>query len=105
MLAHHRHAARPVAQRPKPRHMVRMQMRVHRLHQAEIEFIHELQITVHLLQHRIDDQRLGPLAAGNEIAVGAGDTVKKLAKDHGWPPVGSQVYVSGEASVKAFRFP
>jgi hypothetical protein len=45
----------------------------------EFELAHELQIAVDLLQHRIDDQRLAALPAGNDIGVGAGNAVEELA--------------------------
>ena len=48
----------------------------------EFELAHELQIAVDLLQHRIDDQRLAALPAGNDIGVGAGNAVEELAEYH-----------------------
>src|SRR5262249_26990105 len=71
-----------VAQRAQAGEMVGMQMRIHRLDQLEVEFVDELDVTVDLLQHRIDDQRLAPAPAGDEVGVGAGDAVEELAKDH-----------------------
>ena len=86
VLAHHRDAAGAVPQRAEPGDMVGMEVGVDRLDEAEIEFVHELDVAVHLLQNRIDDQRLRTLAAGDEIAVGARNAVKKLAEDHRRPP-------------------
>jgi hypothetical protein len=57
-----------------------VQMRVDGLDQLEVELAHELQIAVDLLQHRIDDQRLAAMPAGDEIGVGAGNAVEELAK-------------------------
>src|SRR5262249_51666960 len=37
---------------------------------------------VDLLQHRIDDQRLAPAPAGDEVGVSAGHAVEELAKNH-----------------------
>ena len=82
MLAHHGDAVRAVAQRAEPGDVVGMQVRVDRLDQLEIELVHELQVAVDLLQHRIDDQRLAAAPAGEQIAVGAGDAVEQLAEDH-----------------------
>ena len=45
--------------------------------------LHQRQIAVDLLQHRIDDQRLAAAAAGEQIGVGAGGLIEQLAEDHG----------------------
>ena len=82
LLAHHRDAMGAVAQRAEPGNVVGMQMRVDRLDQLEIELAHELQVTVDLLQHWIDDQRLAAMAAGEEISIGAGCAVEELAENH-----------------------
>ena len=71
-----------VAQRAEPGDMVGVQMRVHGLDQFEVEFAHELQVAIDPLQHRIDDQRLAAMPAGEEIGIGAGRAVEELAKDH-----------------------
>ena len=72
LLAHHRDAMGAVAQRAKPRHVVGMQMGIHRLDQPEVELAHELEVAVDPLQYRIDDQRLAAVPAGEQIGVGAG---------------------------------
>ena len=82
-LAHHRDAVRAVAQRAEPGDVVGVDVRVHRLDQLEVELLDQLQVAVDPLQHRIDDQRLATLPAGQEIAVGAGDAVEQLAENHG----------------------
>ena len=82
LLAHHCDAMSAVAQRTQSGDMVGVQMRVGGLDQLEIELAHELQIAVDLLQHRIDDQRLAAMPAGDEIGVGAGNAVEELAEDH-----------------------
>ena len=71
-----------VAQRTQSGDMVGVQMRIDGLDQLEIELAHELQIAVDLLQHRIDDQRLAAMPAGDEISVGAGNAVEELAEYH-----------------------
>ncbi len=85
VLAHHGDAVGAVAQRAQPGDVVGVQMRVHRLDQAQVEFADQLQIAVDLLQHRIDDQRFAAGAAGEQIGVGAGNAVEKLAEDHRGP--------------------
>ena len=82
LLAHHRDAMGAVAQRAQPGDVVGVQMRVDGLDQLEIELAHELEIAVDLLQHRIDDQRLAAMPAGDEIGVGARNAVEELAEDH-----------------------
>src|SRR5262249_12088882 len=57
-------------------------------------FVDELDITVDLLQHRIDDQRLAPTPAGDEVGVGAGDAVEDLAKNH-----------PGDSPIQGLRIP
>ena len=49
----------------------------------QIELAQQLAIAVDLFQHGIEDQRLAAGAAGQQIAVGAGNAVEELAKDHG----------------------
>ena len=40
--------------------MIGMEMRIDRLDQPQIELVHELNVTVHFLEDRIDDQGLSP---------------------------------------------
>ena len=63
--------------------MVGVQMGIDRLDQSQIEFAQQLAVAVDLLQHGIEDQRLAAGAAGQQIAVGPGNAVEQLAKDHG----------------------
>ena len=76
LLAHHGDAVGAVAQRPEPGDMVGVQMRVDRLHQPQIELVHQLQVAVDLFQHRIDDQRLAAAPASQQIAVCRRDAVE-----------------------------
>ena len=48
----------------------------------QVELVDELDVAVDLFQHRIDDQRLAAVPAGQEVGVGAGDAVEELAEDH-----------------------
>src|SRR5215470_5539787 len=83
-----------VAQRAQAGEMVGMQMRIHRLDQLEVELADELDVTVDLLQHRIDDQRLAPAPAGDEVGVSAGHAVEELAKNH-----------PGDSPIQGLRIP
>ncbi len=76
VLAHHRDAMGAVAQRAEPGDVVGVQMGVDGLDQLEVEFADQLQIAVDALEHRIDDQRLAAVPAGDEIGVGAGGGVE-----------------------------
>ena len=60
-----------VAQRAEPGDVVGVQMGVDGLDQFEVELAHQLQIAIDPLQHRIDDQRLAAVPAGEQIGVGA----------------------------------
>src|SRR5215472_9782906 len=82
LLAHDCDAMSAVAQSTQSGNVVGVQMRVHRLDQSEIEFTHELQIAVNLLQHRINDQGLAAMPASEEISVGARNAVEELAEHH-----------------------
>ena len=82
ILAHHGDAVRAVAQRAEPGDVIGVDVRVHRLDQLEVELLHQLQVAIDLLQHRIDDQRLAAAPAGQQIAVGAGHAVEQLAENH-----------------------
>ena len=71
-----------VAQRAEPGDVVGVQMGVDRLHQLETEFLHELQVAVDLVKHRVDDERLAASPAREDVAIGAGDAVEQLPEDH-----------------------
>src|ERR1700735_4050557 len=60
-----------------------VKMRIDRLDQLEFEFAEQLAIAIDPLQHGIEDHRFAARAACQEIAVGAGDAVEQLTKDHG----------------------
>ena len=62
--------------------MIGMEVRIDGLDQPEVELVHELEVTVDLLQHGIDDQRLASAPAGQKIGVGPRDAVEELAEDH-----------------------
>jgi hypothetical protein len=65
-----------------------MQMGIHRLDQPQLQLIDELDVTVDLLDHRIDDQRLAAATAGKQVSIGAGHVVEELAEDHEVPRSG-----------------
>ena len=88
LLAHHSDALHAVTQRAKTGDVIGVKVRIHCLHQIELEFLHQAQIAVHLLQHRIDNQRFSAAAAGQHIGVGPRCRLEQLTKDHGfldWP--------------------
>ena len=82
LLAHDSDALRAIPQRPKPGDMIGVQVRIDRLHQLQVEFAHQLQVAIDLLQHRIDDQRLTATARGEHVGVGAGRRIEELTEDH-----------------------
>ena len=57
-------------------------MGVDRLHQAQVQFAHELEVTVDLFQHRVDDQCFPAAPAGEQVSVSPRGLVEELAKDH-----------------------
>ncbi len=91
LLTHHGDAMRLVAQRAEPGYVVGMQMRIHSLDQLQVQLAHELHVAIHLFQHGIDDQRLAAAPGGDEIGVGAGNTVEKLSENHLSTPVAGLV--------------
>ena len=82
LLAHDGHAAGAVAQGAEACDVVGMQMRVDRLDQPEVEFLHQLEIAVDLVEHRIDDQRLASVSARQDVTVGARNGFEQLPEDH-----------------------
>src|SRR5262249_4069690 len=82
LFSHHRDALRAVAQGTEPGNVIRVQMGIDSLHQAQVELADELQIAIDLLQHGVDHQRLAAASAGNEIRVGTRHAVKQLSEDH-----------------------
>src|SRR5215472_5651953 len=81
-FAHHGDAMGAIAQRAQAGDVVGMQVGIDRLDQLEVELADELDVTIDLLQHRIDDQRLAAAPAGDEVGVSARDVVEELAEDH-----------------------
>src|SRR5271170_2639374 len=75
-----------VTQRAEAGDVVGVQMGVDRLDQPQIELLHQLEIAVDLLEHRIDDERLAAAAAGEDVAIGARDAVEQLAEDQSGLP-------------------
>ncbi len=83
LLAHHRDAVGMIAQRAEGSDVIGVDVGVDGLDELQVEFAHELEIAVDLLEHRIDDQRLAALAAGEKVAVGARGGIEKLTEEHG----------------------
>ena len=65
------HAVGAVTQRAKAGDVIGVKMRIDSLDEAQVEFVEQLDVTVDLLQHGVDDQRLGAPAARDQVAVGA----------------------------------
>src|SRR6185312_9298534 len=86
LFAHHGDAVGAIAQRAEPGDVVGVQVGVDGLDQLDVEFANELQVTLDLVEHRIDDQRLAAAPTGEQIGVGARNRVEELAEDHGRPP-------------------
>ena len=86
LLAHDGDALGAVAQFAEAGDVIGVQMGVDRLHQPQIELAQQLAVAVGLLQHGIEDQRLAAGAARQQVAVGAGNAVEELTKDHGLLP-------------------
>ena len=82
LLAHHGDAMSAVAQFAETGDVIGVKVGVDGLHQLEVEFAQQLAIAVDLLQHGIENQRFAAGAARQQIAVGSGDAVEQLAKDH-----------------------
>src|SRR5947207_11721081 len=77
---------RAVAQRAEPGDVIGVKVRVDGLDQLHVQLADELEITVDLLQHRIDDQRLAAAPAGEQVGVGTRYAVEQLAEDHALNP-------------------
>ena len=65
--------------------MIGVEMGVHRLHQAQLKLVQELRVALNAVQHGIDDQRLAPGVARQQVGIGAGNRIEQLAKDHARP--------------------
>jgi hypothetical protein len=55
---------------------------IERLDQPQIEFVHELEVAIDLVQHRIDNERLAAASACDQVGVSARYAIEQLAKDH-----------------------
>src|SRR4029077_2411201 len=82
LLAHHRDAMRAIAECAEPGNVIGVQMGVDSFYELQVELAYELQITLHLFQNRIDNQRLAARPAGEDIGVSYGGVVEELAEDH-----------------------
>jgi len=71
-----------IAQRAQTRNVICVQVSIDRFDQFQVEFLHQMQITIDLLQHGIDDQRFPACPACEQIGIGAGRLIKELTEDH-----------------------
>ena len=72
LLTHDGDAMRAVAQCTKPGNVIGVQVGIDRFHQLAIQFLHQLEIAVDFLQHRVNDQRFAARPTGEQIGVGSG---------------------------------
>jgi hypothetical protein len=56
--------------------MIGMEMGVDRLDQPKIQLLEELDVTIHPLEHRVDDERFSAMAACEQIGIGARSAVE-----------------------------
>jgi hypothetical protein len=103
VLAHNGDAVGAVAERAEPGDMVGVKISVHSLDQFEVELADQLQVAVDPLQHRIDDQRLAAVPAGDEIGVGTRRSIEQLAEDHGAPLLMSSLANSSSTPTEKAR--
>lgn len=85
LLTYHRDAPGTVAQGAEAGHVIGMDVGVGGPDEFQVELVKELNVAVYLLEHRVDDQRLAPRPAGDEIGVGAGHAFEQLPEDHQSP--------------------
>jgi len=81
-LAHHGDAMGTVAQRAETGDVIGMQVSVDRLDELQIELAQQLQVPLHPLDHRVDEQRLPAAPAGEQVGVGARGRIEQLPEDH-----------------------
>jgi hypothetical protein len=86
----------PVSQSAEAGNMIGVQMRIDCFDELKIQLLQELDISVNLFEHRIDDECLPTPPAGKEIAVGAGNAIEHLSEDH--------VFLSSDAFMQAPPF-
>ena len=75
----HGPASAAIAQEPRPGHVVRMHMRIDNAHEAKTELLDELQVPLHLLAHRVHEQRLARVRLPDEVREGRRFSVEELA--------------------------
>jgi hypothetical protein len=68
--------------------VIRVHVGVEHVGEREIQLLEELQVAVHQLADRIDEDRTASAFVRQEIGVSAGLTVEELAEDH-WMPRGA----------------
>ena len=76
LLAHDGDAMGAVTQCTKPGNVIGVQVSIDRFNQLEIQFLHQLEIAIDFLQHRVDDQRFAARPTGEQVRVGSGDLIK-----------------------------
>jgi hypothetical protein len=65
--------------------VIGVNMRVHRLDEFEIEFFDKLEVPIHAVEDRVDDERLSPTSAGQQVSVRARFGMEELSEDHCGP--------------------
>ena len=76
-------ASYAISQKTGPRYMVGMHMGFHGVDQAEIQIGEERDVPLHFTQNGVNQNGPPRALAPQQVAVGRGIGLKKLAKDHG----------------------
>ena len=78
---------------PEPRRrreVVGMDVRVDRHHESQPEVVDDLQVALPGGKHRVHQDRLAGLLAGQQVGVGRRNRFEQLAEDHGVAPPGAR---------------
>ena len=67
--------------------MVGMDMGFERIEQFQPQLVDQRRVAPHLLEHRIDDDRLAAFRIGQQIGVGRGGRIEQLAEDQHRSPL------------------
>jgi len=76
-------ATRLLLHQPGAGDVIGMTVSIHRVEQFQVQFAKQGQVTIHLLEHRVDDHGLPGVLIREYVGICRGGGIKQLLEDHG----------------------
>jgi len=75
-------ATRLLLHQPGAGDVIGMTVGIHRVEQFQVQFAKQGQVTIHLLEHRVDDHGLPGVLIREYVGICRGGGIKQLLEDH-----------------------